>query len=341
VGLLGSTGSVGQRFVQLLHEHPWFDLVWMAASDARSGASYGSQVDWAHKSVVPTVVSQMILHKASEADRERTPLVFSALPSSAAGPIEDQLSKRGIFVVSNAASHRMDPDVPLLIPEVNAEHLQHLAGKRLVTGPNCCVAGLVLALAPLQRAFGIRRLFVATMQALSGAGLPGAAGPLAEANVLPHISGEIEKLETEPFKILSTWNGSAFVPPDFKISAQCNRVPVLDGHTMSVSIELERPASAEQCIEAWNDFKGEPQALGLPSAPAHPVQYHHGSNAPNPREYAGRSAGMTTHIGQLAPCPVLGHKFTLTTHNTLRGAAAGNLLIAELLVAKGLLAESS
>ncbi|MCA9002038.1 MAG: aspartate-semialdehyde dehydrogenase [Planctomycetes bacterium] len=338
VGLLGATGSVGQRFVQLLADHPWFELVWMAASDRRAGKSYGSQVDWAPKTIVPTIHAHMELSKSLDADRARTPLVFSALPASEAGPVESELCARGIVVVSNASSHRMDADVPLLVPEVNADHLALAGERRLFTGPNCCVAGLVLALAPIQRAFGIRRLFVATMQALSGAGLPGAAGPLAEANVLPHIPGEIGKIESEPFKILASLKDGSLTPPDFKISAQCNRVAVLDGHTMSVSMELESPASSDQLIDVWNEFRGEPQALELPSAPTQPVRYHHGDTAPNPREYAALDGGMTTHIGQLAECAVLGHKFTLSTHNTLRGAAAGNVLIAELLAAKGMLA---
>ncbi|MFT4648930.1 MAG: aspartate-semialdehyde dehydrogenase [Glaciecola sp.] len=337
VGLLGATGSVGQRFVQLLAQHPWFDLVWLAASDARVGESYGSQVAWAQSDALPESVASMPLQKSTEANAGATPLAFSALPASAAGPLESLLSERGIFIVSNAASHRMDPDVPLLIPEVNADHLDHMAGKRLVTGPNCCVAGLMLALAPLHQAFGLKRIFVATMQALSGAGLPGAAGPLAEANVVPHINGEVDKLETEPYKLLSTWVEGKFARPDFKISALCNRVPVVDGHTMSVSLELQTSASSAELVQTWKSFRAEPQTLNLPSAPAQPVQYHTDPYAPNPREYAPRNGGMTTHIGQLAPCPILGHKFTLTSHNTLRGAAAGNLLIAELLAAKGLL----
>ncbi len=341
VGLLGSTGSVGQRFVQLLHEHPWFELVWLAASDGRAGETYGSQVAWAQSEALPEAMGALTLSKSSEADPATTPLVFSALPASAAGPLETLLSERGIFVVSNARSHRMNADVPLLIPEVNAEHLDHLNGGHLVTGPNCCVAGLMLALAPLHQAVGLKRIFVASMQALSGAGLPGAAGPLSEANVLPHIEGEVEKVETEPFKILSTWQQGQLVAPTFQISALCNRVPVVDGHTMSVSLELEKSATSEDLIQTWNQFKAEPQALALPSAPAHPVQYHPEPTAPTPLEYAPRNAGMTTHIGQLAPCPILGHKFTLSTHNTLRGAAAGNLLIAELLAAKGMLGGSS
>ncbi len=338
VGLLGATGSVGQRFVQLLHGHPWFELVCLAASDSRAGKTYGSQVAWAQSDPLPKASADLTLSKSADLDPSQTPLVFSALPASAAGPLETLLSERGIFIVSNAASHRTDADVPLLIPEVNAEHLDYLNGKRLVTGPNCCVAGLMLALAPLHKAFGLKRVFIATMQALSGAGLPGAAGPLAEANVLPQINGEVDKVETEPFKILSTWRDGKCIAPDFQISALCNRVPVVDGHTMSLSLELQTPATSEQLIETWNTFQAEPQSLGLPSAPAQPVQYHPEFAAPNPREYAPRNGGMTTHIGQLATCPILGHKFTLSTHNTLRGAAAGNLLIAELLVAKGLLA---
>ncbi|MDF1838028.1 MAG: aspartate-semialdehyde dehydrogenase, partial [Planctomycetota bacterium] len=235
VGLLGATGSVGQRFVQLLADHPWFDLVWIAASDGRAGESYGSQVAWAQSDDMPSFAGDLILRKSDEADPSVTPLVFSALPASAAGPVETLLSERGIFIVSNAASHRMDSDVPLMIPEANAAHLDHLEGKRLIAGPNCCVAGLVLALAPIHRAFGLKRLFVATMQALSGAGLPGAAGPLAEGNVVPRINGEVDKLETEPYKILAQWKNGECVRPSFQISALCNRVPVVDGHTMSVS----------------------------------------------------------------------------------------------------------
>ncbi len=329
VALVGATGSVGQRFVERLEGHPWFRLEAVAASAARRGQRYGASVDWYLPSALPERVGALPLITWEELDLERTPLVFSALPSGAARVVEPELARRGFWVVTNASAHRMEVQVPLLVPEVNRAHLDLLRTQAgpgaLVAGPNCSTAGLVLALAPLQRRFGLEAVLVTTMQAHSGAGLPGVLGPLAEANVLPHIAGEEDKLESEPNKILGTWVGDRIEPLAFPISATCNRVPVVDGHTECVSVRLTRRAGFEELLAAWREFPG----LDLPSAPAAPVEVLLEDLAPNPKEHVQRHGGMCTLIGQVRPCPVLDWKFTLLSHNTLRGAAGGAILIGE------------
>jgi aspartate-semialdehyde dehydrogenase len=266
-------------------------------------------------------------------------ILFSALDASVAGPVEEDCAASGHLVVSNAKSHRMDPDVPLLVPEVNPDHLgllaaQSFGGGGIVTNPNCSTIGLVLALKPLHDAFGVRRVHVVTLQAVSGAGLPGVSSLQALDNVIPFISGEEEKLEAEARKIFGQLKGGVIEPADLIVGAQCNRVPVVDGHTLCVSVELAGAPSLERIREAWDTFVAEPQRLGLPSAPPRPVVYLDGDDVPQARLHRDAGKGMASTVGRLRPCPILGHKFVTVSHNTVRGAAGGSLLCAELLVAR-------
>jgi len=342
VGLLGATGAVGQHFVRLLANHPWFGLTWVAASERSAGRRYG-ELPWRLAATLPEEIAALPVHTL---DGEGAPeLVFSALDASVAGECEARLAERGHWVASNARNHRMDPSVPLVIPEVNAEHLELVEQQRaekgwrgaVVTNPNCSTVFLAMALAAL-RPFSPRRVAVTTMQALSGAGYPGVASLDSAANVIPHIEGEEEKLERETRKILGTVEGGSIAPHAVQISAQTTRVPVLDGHTEAVSVELGRAASREEILAAFAEFAGEPQALGLPSAPAHPIVVHERADRPQPRLDAETHGGMAVHVGRVRACPVLGWKFVLLGHNMVRGAAGAALLNAELLVARGLLA---
>lgn len=337
VAVLGATGSVGQRFVSLLDRHPWFELTTVAASAKNAGRPYGEAVRWDSARPLPAPAAALVLTNA--ASRVAEPLVFSALDAQVAGEIESACAAAGALVVSNAASHRMDRDVPLLVPEVNPGHLDLLQQQSwkggLITNPNCSTIGLVLALAPLQRAFGVRRVHVVTMQALSGAGSAGVSAMAALDNLIPYIPGEEEKLATETARILGRLADGEVHPAPITVSAQCNRVAVLDGHTECVSVELNTPATRDQILAAWKEFRGPPQELNLPSAPTHPTLYLDAPDAPQPRLHRDLEAGMTCTLGRLQPCPVLGWRFICLSHNTLRGAAGGALLAAELAVARG------
>ncbi len=341
VAVMGATGSVGQRFVQLLVDHPWFELRAVCASAHKVGRTYGEAVQWLGAEPLPPEIAELRLGPVSPPpDAE---LVFSALPPEVAGPVEVECAEAGRLVVSNAASHRMDAGVPLVIPEVNPDHLE-LLGRRgpggggIITNPNCSTIGLVLALAPIARAYGVKRAHVVTLQALSGAGLPGVSAMHVIDNVLPFIRGEEDKLEVETRKILGRLADDRLVESDLAVSAQCNRVPVLDGHMLCVSVELEREAQADELVAIWNAFRGEPQERGLPSAPARPTIYLEDEDAPQPRLHRDLERGMATVIGRLRPCSALDWRFVALSHNTLRGAAGGAVLLAELALARGLLA---
>jgi len=341
VGLLGATGAVGQQFVRLLAEHPWFRLTWLAASERSAGRRYG-ELPWRLAGPLPAEIAGLPVHTLRPGAGPE--LVFSALDAAVAGECEAEFAAQGHCVVSNARSHRMDPCVPLVIPEVNPEHLALLPRQReekgwrgaLVTNPNCATVGLALALAAL-RPFSPRRAVVTTLQALSGAGYPGVASVDAAANVIPWIDGEEEKLETETQKILGTVEAGGVRAHPVAISAQTTRVPVLDGHTEAVSVELAEPATREDLLAAFAQFSGEPQALALPSAPRQPIVTHEGADRPQPRLDVESHGGMALHVGRVRPCPVLGWKFILLSHNMVRGAAGAALLNAELLVARALL----
>ncbi|HEV2398963.1 MAG TPA: aspartate-semialdehyde dehydrogenase [Candidatus Sulfotelmatobacter sp.] len=343
VGILGATGVVGQRFIQMLEHHPWFAVAWLAASDRSEGKVYAEAARWRLKTPVPSAVAKM---KVSPATPDGAPkVIFAALDSSIAAELEPRFADAGCAVVSNSSALRMQEDVPLVIPEVNAGHIKLIdiqgwrkkSGGYVVTNPNCSAIGLVLALAPIHQKFGLDTVMAVTMQAVSGAGYPGVASLDILGNVIPFIKNEEEKMEEETRKLLGNLNGSKVIPGAFAMSAQCNRVAVEDGHTESVSIRLKSKAKQEDMIDIWNAYRAEPQELKLPSAPEKPVVYLEASDRPQPRFDVDMGAGMTTAVGRLRPCSVLDWKFTVLSHNTIRGAAGAALLNAELLKAKGYL----
>lgn len=344
VGILGATGAVGQRFVELLAEHPWFEITALAASEASAGKRYAEACTWRLSAEMPPAVRDMEvlpIEPGFEAD-----IVFSALPSDVAGPVEEAFAAAGYIVCSNASAHRMDPDVPLLIPEVNPQHLSLIPYQQcnrgwekgyIVTNPNCSTIHLVLALKPLHDAFGLRRVVVTTMQALSGAGYPGVPSLDIVDNVIPYIRGEERKIETEPLKLLGEFDGQGIRFADIPISAAANRVATLDGHLEAVFVELERKPDGEAFTEALRQFRGEPQELNLPSAPRHPVVVRSEPDRPQPRLDRMVEHGMASVVGRIRPDPVFDFKFVVLGHNTVRGAAGASILNAELLVAKGYL----
>jgi aspartate-semialdehyde dehydrogenase len=346
IGILGATGVVGQRFIQMLEHHPWFEVAWLAASDRSEGKTYSEAARWRLKTPIPANVASM---KVSPATPDGAPkVIFAALDAAIAAEMEPRFAEAGCAVVSNSSALRMQADVPLVIPEVNAGHIKLIdtqawrkkSGGYVVTNPNCSAIGLVLALAPLQRRFGLEAVMAVTMQAVSGAGYPGVASLDILGNVIPYIRNEEEKMEEETHKLLGQVNGTRIIPAVFAMSAQCNRVAVEDGHTESISVRLKTKAKREEIIAAWNDYRAEPQELKLPSAPERPVIYLEATDRPQPRFDVDLGAGMTTAVGRLRPCGVLEWKFTVLSHNTIRGAAGAAVLNAELLKAKGYLTAS-
>jgi aspartate-semialdehyde dehydrogenase len=343
IGILGATGVVGQRFIQMLEHHPWFEVTWLAASDRSEGKVYSEAARWRLKTPIPAAIAAM---KVSPATPEGAPkIIFAALDSAIAAEMEPRFAAAGCAVVSNSSALRMQSDVPLVIPEVNPDHIKLIdiqswrkdSGGYVVTNPNCSAIGLVLALAPLHQQFGLETVMAVTMQAVSGAGYPGVASLDILGNVIPFIKNEEEKMEEETRKLLGQRNGSKINSADFAMSAQCNRVAVEDGHTESISIRLKKKATREEIIAAWNGYRSEPQELKLPSAPERPVVYLEANDRPQPRFDIDMGAGMTTAVGRLRPCGVLDWKFTVLSHNTIRGAAGAAVLNAELLKAKGYL----
>lgn len=345
VGILGATGVVGQRFLQLLEHHPWFEPAWLAASDRSSGLPYEEAVRWRLRTPIPARVAKM---KVSPAVPEGAPrVIFAALDADIARDLEPRFAANGCAVITNSSALRMQEDVPLVVPEVNAEHVTLVNAQRwrqdsggfVVTNPNCSAIGLVMALAPLEQLFGLEKVMVVTMQAVSGAGYPGVASLDILGNVIPYIAKEEEKMEEETRKLLGRAQATRILPAEFAMSAQCNRVAVEDGHTESVSVKLKKAARAEQMIEAWSSFRGVPQELRLPNAPEQPVIYDPAPDHPQPRFDLDRGAGMSVSVGRLRPCGVLDWKFTVLSHNTIRGAAGAALLNAELLKAQGYLGD--
>ena len=340
VGILGATGSVGQKFIELLKDHPWFEIKALAASQRSAGKPYREAVNWFMSSNIPEQLAGM---KVSECEPGfDSKIVFSGLDSSVAGPIEEAFAKAGYIVVSNSRNHRMDEDVPLLVPEINANHLELVHKQKygkgfIVTNPNCSTIGLVLALKPLVDAFGVEALHVVTMQALSGAGYPGVSSVDILDNVIPYISGEEEKMQTEPLKIFGSLDSGNIELARIKISAQCNRVHVSDGHLESVSVKLSRKSGREEIISAWTNYSAEPQEMQLPMAPVKPIRYFNEPNYPQPRLHRMLDKGMAVSVGRLQECPLLDFKFNVLSHNTIRGAAGGAILNAELLYKKGFL----
>ena len=344
-GVLGATGAVGQRFVQLLAGHPWFDLTALAASERSAGRSYAEAVSWRLDVPLPPAARDLPV-QAAEPGLE-CDIVFSALDAAVAGPVEEAFAKAGYAVLSNARNHRMDEDVPLLVPEVNADHAALIAVQRkrrrwkgfIVTNPNCSTATLALALAPLERRFGLTAVAVTTLQAVSGAGYPGLPSLDILGNVVPYIAGEEEKIERETRKILGTRSGEAITAHPMVVSAQTTRVPVVDGHTAAVFVSLDTKADLDEVRDAFRTFSGPPQQLGLPSAPVHPTVLLDEPDRPQPRLDLNVERGMATLVGRVRPCQLLGWKFIILGHNTIRGAAGAALLNAELLQAQGLLSD--
>jgi aspartate-semialdehyde dehydrogenase len=343
IGILGATGVIGQRFIQLLEAHPWFEITWLAASDKSSGKTYGDATRWKLDTPLPTRIANMVVSPAAP---EGAPaIIFAALDTDIARELEPRFAAAGCAVISNSSAFRMQADVPLVIPEVNPDHLNLLetqswrkqSGGYIVTNPNCSAIGLVLALKPLAERFGLESVFVTTMQAVSGAGYPGVPSLDILGNVVPFIRTEEEKMEAETMKLLGTLNGSRIEPLNARMSAHCNRVPVEDGHTESVSIKLATRASREEILTAWSEFA--PLAdYALPTAPGQPVEWIAAEDRPQPRLDRMRGKGMAASVGRLRPCNLLDWRFTVLSHNTIRGGAGAAVLNGEFLAALGKLA---
>jgi aspartate-semialdehyde dehydrogenase len=343
VGILGATGTVGQQFIRLLDGHPWFRAAWLAASERSEGRPYEDAAAWRLDVPMPDSVRRMQVQPCAPG---RGPaLVFSALDAAAADTLEPAFAAAGHIVVSNARTMRMDPAVPLLIPEVNPDHLDVLPRQRrehgwkgaIVTNPNCSTVVLAMTLAPL-REFGLQSVVVTTLQAVSGAGYPGVPSLDIIGNVVPNISGEEAKVESETQKILGALKDERFEPHAVVVSAHTTRVPVVDGHTMTVALSLAEKPSLTAVRESLSSFRGRPQDLNLPTAPAHPIVCFDAPDRPQPRFDAGRGNGMTVTVGRIRQCPVLGTKLVALGHNTVRGAAGAAVLNAELMASAGLLA---
>jgi aspartate-semialdehyde dehydrogenase len=343
VAVLGATGSVGQRFVQLLEHHPWFRLHEVVASERSAGKSYADAADWRLDTLLPAGAAGLEVKSLGSELESR--LLFSGLDSSVAGEAEEHYAGRGCAVVSNSKNHRMGADVPLLLAEINPDHLAAIERQRarrgggyIVTNSNCSTMGLALAIAPIERRWGIEQLHVTTMQAVSGAGWNGVTSLAILDNVIPYISGEEEKIEIEPRKILGAWDGERFVYAPMRISAQTNRVPTIDGHLMTISLAVRSDVpSIDDVKQALRDFSGVPQQLQLPSAPKQPIHVLEEADRPQPRLDRDRERGMAVSVGRVRPCPLLHIRMVALVHNTIRGAAGAALLNAELLEAKGLL----
>lgn len=344
VAILGATGTVGQKFVRLLDGHPWFEVVAVAASERSAGRPYADVVRWRETTPLPDAVARMVVAPSEPPLPGR--LVFSALDAEIATPIEQAFARDGAVVVTNTRNHRMAEDVPLVIPEVNGHHLDVLPAQRaargwtgaLVANPNCSTAGLAMVLAPLHRAFGVERVVVTTMQAVSGAGYPGVASLDILDNVIPFIGGEEEKIAAETCKLLGDMTAGVFRHATIAVSAHTNRVPVIDGHTETVSIGFARRVTPDEVHHALLAATPSDLLRGLPSTPDHPIVVDPRPDRPQPRLDRDRGRGMTVTVGRIRPCPVLDVRLVLLVHNTVRGAAGLAIQDAELLVARGDLA---
>jgi aspartate-semialdehyde dehydrogenase len=343
IGILGATGMVGQRFIQLLENHPWFEITWLAASDRSSGKPYGEAVRWKLDTPIPATIASMPVSPAIPDNAPR--IIFAALDADIARDMEPKFAAAGCAVISNSSAFRMQADVPLVIPEVNAEHLAMIPQQNwngasgnqhgyIVTNPNCSAIGLVLALKPLTERFGLRAVFVSTMQAVSGAGYPGVPSLDILGNVVPFIRNEEEKLVEETLRLLGKLDDDRVTPLDARMTAHCNRVAVEDGHTESVSIQFDRKPSREEILAVWREFQPL-NGKNLPMAPQQPVEFHAAEDRPQPRLDRMRGRGMAVTVGRLRPCTLLDWKFTVLSHNTIRGAAGAAILNAELLHSQG------
>jgi aspartate-semialdehyde dehydrogenase len=342
VGVLGATGMVGQHFVKFLQGHSWFDLKWLGASDRSAGKKYGEAMTWHLGGGTPETVRDLVVEECKPGNAPR--LLFSAMDASVATEIERAFAQAGHVVVSNSKNHRMERDVPLLVPEINPDHLKLVPGQQrargwkgqIITNPNCSTIVLTMGLAPLKQ-FGIAKVIATTLQAISGAGYPGVSSMDITGNVIPYIGGEEEKMQQETQKILGDFRGDHIEPLHARVSAHCNRVPVVDGHTVTVSVELTAKPSEADLRHAFDTYRSVPQERNLPSAPRVPVIYMEEQNRPQPRKDVERERGMAAFVGRLRACPVLDYKFVALGHNTVRGAAGAAVLNAELMHSEGML----
>ena len=342
VGILGATGMVGQHFIKFLQGHPWFDLKWLGASDRSAGKKYKDAMNWNLAGSTPDSVAGVTVEECKPGNAPQ--LLFSAMDASIATEIERAFAQAGHVVVSNSRNHRMERDVPLLVPEINPDHLKLVPGQqqargwkgKIVTNPNCSTIVLTMGLAPLKQ-FGITKIVATTMQAISGAGYPGVPSMDIVGNVIPFIGNEEEKMEQETQKIMGEFRGDHIEPLPARMSAHCNRVAVVDGHTVTVSVEFSSKPSLADVRHAIDTFTAVPQERKLPSAPPRPVIYMEEANRPQPRKDAERENGMAAFVGRLRACPVLDYKFVALGHNTIRGAAGAAVLNAELMLSEGML----
>ncbi len=343
VGILGATGTVGQKFILLLADHPWFEITELAASERSAGKVYEEIVSWKQTVAIPEKVRKMVV-KPCEPNLD-CKFAFSGLDASVAGDIEKAFAENGYWVFSNARNYRMESDVPLVIAEINASHLDILPFQRkqrgwpgaIITNANCSAIVLALSLGPLHKTFGLSLVNVVTFQAISGAGYPGVPSLDILGNVVPFIGGEEPKIESETQKILGTFSANAIQHADFLVSAQANRVPVEEGHLECVSVKLRTQASIEDLIACWRDFQGETEGLDLPSSPENPVVVFNEKDRPQPRLDVWKYKGMSSIVGRVRPCPVLDFKYVVLGHNTIRGAAGASVQNAELVFKKGLI----
>ena len=343
VGIVGATGLVGQRLVERLQGHPWFELVAVAASERSAGKRYAEAATWRLRTAMPQDAAGLRVGRCVPQDLDGCDVVLSALDAATAREVEPALAASGIAVLSNASAFRMTPDVPLLVPEVNAAHARVIVAQQertgwpgfIATNPNCSATGLVLALAPLHRRFGVKRLVVATLQALSGAGLDGPRGLDVVDNVVPYIPGEEDKLEVEIGKMLGGVSGAEIVAAPIGVAAHCHRVATIDGHLEAVSVELEKEASPEEAVNAFRSFLGDVADRGLPSAPEHPIVVRSEVDRPQPRLDREEGGGMSAVVGRVRRCPVFTLRFEVLSHNTIRGAAGATLMNAELFASLG------
>jgi|WetSurMetagenome_2_1015567.scaffolds.fasta_scaffold04021_11 aspartate-semialdehyde dehydrogenase len=346
VAILGATGAVGQRYIQLLQGHPWFKVEVLAASERSAGKKYRDACNWVMESNLPQEIADMTVADTTVESVQKSgkvDLIFSSLPGDLAGPVEEEFA--AVYpVFSKASAHRMEADVPLLIPEVNPEQAVGLIPVQrknrgwkgyITTDPNCSTIQMAMTLKPLMQ-FNIKQVMVTTMQALSGAGYPGVPSLDIIDNVVPFIGKEEEKMESESLKILGSFNGKTVQNANFVISASCNRVHVKDGHLESVFVKLGESPPLEEVEEAFRTFKGEPQKLKLPSAPEHPIVVRKEANRPQPRFDRDEGKGMAVSVGRIRKDPIMSLKYMCLGHNTIRGGAGAGVLSAELMVAKGL-----
>jgi aspartate-semialdehyde dehydrogenase len=344
VAILGATGAVGQRFIQLLADHPWFEIAALAGSERSAGRPYAEVCRWVLDSDPPPQIGEMVV--AAPEPGLPGKIAFSALPSEVAREVEPQFAAAGYAVCSNASAYREEPGVPLLIPELNAAHLGMIETQRaergwpglLVTSPNCTTTGLAMTLYPLHQTFGVRQVFVTTLQAVSGAGYPGVSFMDIHDNLIPYIGGEEEKIQSETRLLLGEMVDGEREPADVGVSVQVNRVPVMDGHTLSIAAQFKQSPSAEEATQVLAEFRGPEILQQLPSAPVKPIIVRTEPDRPQPRRDRNTQAGMAVTVGRVRPCPLLDLRMVSVVHNTLRGAASGSILNAELLVAEGFMA---